>query len=142
MIKKYSLLFQVLLFGKLLCFSNKNRFSFNDIIFLWMKLENNFFQIFLKEGGIKFVYCYGNANMKLITSQWTIIDELLQSHCWQSKHNLATKYHLWWLHLLLTRPVEPCNCMNLGVGVGWGVFAAMSVPRYSSNFLVLIDFLL
>ena len=37
MIKKHSLLFQVLLFGKLFCFSDKNRFYFDCIIFLRMK---------------------------------------------------------------------------------------------------------
>ena len=38
MIKKYSSFSQVLLFGKIPYFSDNNRFSFNDIIFLRMKL--------------------------------------------------------------------------------------------------------
>ena len=66
MIKKYSLYFQILLFGKLLYCSGNNRFSFNDI----MKIR--FIQIFLKESGIKFVGYYGNANLKLKHIQWTI----------------------------------------------------------------------
>ena len=37
MIKKHSLFFEVVLFGKLLCFSHKNRFYFGDNIFLRMK---------------------------------------------------------------------------------------------------------
>ena len=37
MIKKYSLFFQVLLFGKLIYFSDENRFQYDDIIFLRMK---------------------------------------------------------------------------------------------------------
>ena len=32
MIKKHSLFFQVVLFGKLLCLSDKDRFYFDDII--------------------------------------------------------------------------------------------------------------
>ena len=39
-IKKYSLFFQVLLFGKSFCFSDKNRFYFENIIFLRMELGN------------------------------------------------------------------------------------------------------
>ena len=38
MIKKYSLFLQVLLLGKILYFSDNNRFYFNDVIFLRMKL--------------------------------------------------------------------------------------------------------
>ena len=37
MIKKYSLFFLVLLFGKLIYFSDENRFQYDDIIFLRMK---------------------------------------------------------------------------------------------------------
>ena len=37
MTKKHSLFFQILLFGKLFCFSDKNRFKFEDIIILRMK---------------------------------------------------------------------------------------------------------
>ena len=37
MIKKHSMFFQVVLLGKLSCFSDKNRFYFDDIIFLKMK---------------------------------------------------------------------------------------------------------
>ena len=57
MIKKHSLFFQILLFGKLFCFSDKNTFSFDDIIFLRM-IPGKYI---LKESGIKFVGCYGNA---------------------------------------------------------------------------------
>ena len=37
MIKKYSLFFSNITFGELFCFSGKNRFWFDDIIFLMMK---------------------------------------------------------------------------------------------------------
>ena len=37
MIKKYSLFFSNIIFGKLFCFNEKNRFWFDDIIFLMMK---------------------------------------------------------------------------------------------------------
>ena len=40
--------------------------------------------------------------MELKMYQLTIMDELLYSHCRQSNHFIATKYHLWWLHKLLT----------------------------------------
>ena len=32
---------------------------------------------------------------------WNLL-ATINYHCWQSNHYLATKYHLWWLHLLLT----------------------------------------
>ena len=53
MIKKYSLFFQVSLFGKSFRFSDKNRFYFN-IIFLRIKLgKKRLFQFFLKEENLK-----------------------------------------------------------------------------------------
>ena len=42
-IKKHSLLFQILPFGKLYCFSDKNWFQFDDIIFLRMKRGKKIF---------------------------------------------------------------------------------------------------
>ena len=62
MVNKHYLFFQVLYFFlENYCFSDKK-------IFFFFQNETNkirFFEIFLKEGGIKFVSYYGNANMKL-----------------------------------------------------------------------------
>ena len=81
MIKKHSLFSHVILFEKL-CFSDKNRSYFDDIIFFENETnEITFFQIFLKKGDIKFVGYYGNENIKLKTYQCTIMDELLYSYC-------------------------------------------------------------
>ena len=60
------LFFQVGLFGKLLCFSDKNTSYFDGSIFSRMKPGKYFFfQIFLKKDDIKFVGYYRNGNMKL-----------------------------------------------------------------------------
>ena len=64
MINKHSLFFQVLYFFL------ENYFVLvirTDFFFFFQNETNKlrFFEIFLKEGGIKFVSYYGNANMKL-----------------------------------------------------------------------------
>ena len=52
-VKKQSLFFQVLLFGKSFRFSDKNRFCF-DIIFLRIELgKKEFFHFYLKEKNMK-----------------------------------------------------------------------------------------
>ena len=64
MINKHSLFFQVLYFFL------ENYFVLvirTDFFFFFQNETNKLrsFEIFLKEGGIKFVSYYGNANMKL-----------------------------------------------------------------------------
>ena len=63
MINKHSLFFQVLYF-----FLENYFVLVIRTDFFFFQNETNklrFFEIFLKEGGIKFVSYYGNANMKL-----------------------------------------------------------------------------
>ena len=63
--------------------------------------KEDFFETLLKVHGIKFVSSYRNAKMKLKTYHQTVTDILLYSQCRQLNHYLPSKYHWWWLHLLL-----------------------------------------